>query len=375
MSTKVKGEAIKEGSVPLSALADEVKDKIENAGGYEFLLDIGNDTEEHIANWVKICNDSRFYYPESGTYPNYKGNCTFQIGAGIIQFEYSVLEHDMGNIRVGGTIFSSYNDVEEFPIGNYIKTNVATNDPTTITIGQCTFLTKSGADWNAQEGEAGYIENRTHYLEHTEVLNIQTKHHSNINVSEYAYLEFFINGHYEIQIKVQDGYFEKVLDKYTNPYDTHPYFSGQIENGVLYFDIDDWEDADPIVQIIGPKYIKLSEGFIPDTVVKTVPQTLTDVNKNQALTNLGIDPVVWKYICNPFLINNYTSCPEELLDEEGNLKYQIPSMYIVHYNGEYCGPISWISARAMGTFYNNGSYFEANLDNDGEFTITQMTTE
>lgn len=33
MSTKVKGEAIKEGSIHMSALADEVKDKIENAGG------------------------------------------------------------------------------------------------------------------------------------------------------------------------------------------------------------------------------------------------------------------------------------------------------------------------------------------------------
>lgn len=32
MATKVKGEAIKEGSIPLSALADDVKDKIENAG-------------------------------------------------------------------------------------------------------------------------------------------------------------------------------------------------------------------------------------------------------------------------------------------------------------------------------------------------------
>ena len=31
MATKVKGEAIKEGSIPLSALSNEVKNKIENA--------------------------------------------------------------------------------------------------------------------------------------------------------------------------------------------------------------------------------------------------------------------------------------------------------------------------------------------------------
>ncbi len=33
MTTKVKGEAIKEGSIPYNALATEVKNKIENAGG------------------------------------------------------------------------------------------------------------------------------------------------------------------------------------------------------------------------------------------------------------------------------------------------------------------------------------------------------
>ena len=33
MATKVKGGAIKEGSIPLSALSAEVKNKIENAGG------------------------------------------------------------------------------------------------------------------------------------------------------------------------------------------------------------------------------------------------------------------------------------------------------------------------------------------------------
>ena len=32
--------------------------------------------------------------------------------------------------------------------------------------------------------------------------------------------------------------------------------------------------------------------YLLDTVVKTTPQTLSDTDKNQALTNLGIDPVV-----------------------------------------------------------------------------------
>ena len=149
----------------------------------------------------------------------------------------------------------------------------------------------SFADWNAQEGESGYIKNKTHYQDRIELLHIQTKHYSNINVSEYAYLEFFINGQYEVEIVVQDDYFEKLLDKYTNSYGSHPNFSGAIENGILYFDIDDWDDEDPIVQIIGLKYIKLSENYLPDTVIKTTPQTLSDTDKNQALDNLGIQIV------------------------------------------------------------------------------------
>ena len=121
--------------------------------------------------------------------------------------------------------------------------------------------------------------------------------------------------------------------------------------------------------------IALSSEFIPDTVLKTTPQTLSDTDKNQALANLGIDPIVWKYMCAPLPINDQDNCPEELLDERGNLKYQIPSMYIVHRGGKYCGPVSWVGERDMSTFYNNGSYFEVNLDDSGVFTITQMTAE
>ena len=86
-----------------------------------------------------------------------------------------------------------------------------------------------------------------------------------------------------------------------------------------------------------------------------------------------IDPVVWKYMCNPLPINDQDTCPNELLDEQGNLKYQIKSMYIVHYNGKYYGPISRIDKRSMCTFNNNGSHFEVNLDDDGYFSVTEMT--
>ena len=47
MATKVKGDAIKEGSIPLSALATEVKDKIENAGGADW------NAQEGDAGYIK----------------------------------------------------------------------------------------------------------------------------------------------------------------------------------------------------------------------------------------------------------------------------------------------------------------------------------
>ena len=47
----------------------------------------------------------------------------------------------------------------------------------------------------------------------------------------------------------------------------------------------------------------LSSEFISDTVIKTTPQKLSDADKNQALSNLGIDPVALKYMINPLVIN------------------------------------------------------------------------
>lgn len=75
---------------------------------------------------------------------------------------------------------------------------------------------------------------------------------------------------------------------------------------------------------------------IPDTVIKTTPQTLSDTDKNQALANLGIDPVVWKYLCNPFIVKQGSKFPDELLAEgvELDSKYHIPAMYRIFIEDE-----------------------------------------
>jgi hypothetical protein len=277
LSGDIEGSNIKEGSIPLSALSTEVKDKIENAGGYEFLLDIGNDTEEHIANWVKICNDSRFYTNEMEQYPTYKGICTLLIAAGVIKFEYSVFGFDLGNICVEGPIVFSYNDIEEFPKGNFIKTNVATNDPTTITIDQGTFST-SGADWNAKEGEAGYIKNKP-------FRKIKSKYNEISNINSY-----FI---------ITEGAFYPTNDlfiKYNNKTvllakEKQEIYWGdgttvQIHDATFFLS----DDGESNIIVVGEcefdfeLIIALSSEFI----------SISDAFLNQALTNLGIDNT--KYI-------------------------------------------------------------------------------
>ena len=75
-------------------------------------------------------------------------------------------------------------------------------------------------------------------------------------------------------------------------------------------------------------YKQVREDQIHNKVIKTTPQTLTDTDKNQALANLGIDPIVWKYICNPFILQTGRELPDELLTEDRqDFKYKIDGMY------------------------------------------------
>lgn len=79
---------------------------------------------------------------------------------------------------------------------------------------------------------------------------------------------------------------------------------------------------------------------------KTAPESnnvLWDDGKNLKINRNGnwettIDPVVWKYMCDPLVIKAGESVPEELIgkfnEEEGdryNLKYPYKNMYVIEY--------------------------------------------
>ena len=53
---------------------------------------------------------------------------------------------------------------------------------------------------------------------------------------------------------------------------------------------------------------KIKEGSIPLSALAP----LNDTDKNQVLANLGIDPVVWKYLCNPYIIRVGVQLTDEI---------------------------------------------------------------
>lgn len=187
MSTKVRGDKIKEGSIPLSALSNEVKDKIENAGG--------------------------------------------------------------------------------------------------------------GADWNAQEGDAGYIENKPFYTK-GDTRQIDVDGDYIISISD-------INTGDKIDISWDLIYYDGKIFRGSTSFVTQ-------EQSTTYYEKDDfiingagvWLEMyvsgacdslyGKVTVIVNSEVKTLEEKYIPDTVLKTFPQTLSDTDKNQALANLGIDNT--KYI-------------------------------------------------------------------------------
>lgn len=260
MSTKVKGGAIKEGSIPLSALSNEVKDKIENAGG--------------------------------------------------------------------------------------------------------------GADWNAKEGEAGYIENKPFEYRYSYKEDINTEFTSSDMTQDFfIFSEEDIHKNFTLRYtgelyyndlgssivyKIGDTGGSILVNKlYESFSDSNFSVSCYYDDSELgYFisvtynkgkDDPKYEVRNANIEIIvDEKIVKIDEKYLSDTVLKTTPQTLSDDAKNQALANLGIDPVVLKYLVNPFILGEYIlTIPLELRDiilgdyseEFGYTLKPIASSLIKIYNG------------------------------------------
>lgn len=318
MSTKVKGEAIKEGSIPMSALSTEVKNKIENAGGGSSATPDW-DAKEGEVGYIKnrICyddtnKDDLSYYEERNSTKFDTFVESYIKWDGVRDYVYSVCQvyelmnayievpSDIDNDRGG---YSSYETIK-LPKSFYVYEDG-------VIFEKDTPLAKIVLTWN--------------------------------NDDEIAYL-YFIN------------YPSDVMEFETS--DVKFYFEGDIN-----------------IKTIESK-------LLPNTVLKTTPQTLSDADKNQALTNLGIDPVVWKYMCNPCIIKSGNKVPEELIgdfDEEEQcfyFKYPYKNMYVVEFRGHRINltDATVISIKADGCIENatneiNIVNVEVWIDKDKEWYV------
>lgn len=145
-------------------------------------------------------------------------------------------------------------------------------------------------DWNAQEGEAGYIENRPFerkniepFISNNEVvyntpdlMDVYIQCYDSIYSFPFGYDDYgiFIESEKEIyiveddvSIKARRSEYEIRVQNLTNELDVN-----YITNLITVFYVDR----------------KLNQSDIDNTVIKTTPQTLSDDDKNQALANLGI---------------------------------------------------------------------------------------
>lgn len=338
MATKVKGESIKEGSIPLSALSDDVM-KYSKYGLYNYYGTLGNGVTEITINGIKrgvvVCYNNEMRYIET--------HKTAQLD----------------KLFNGPPASLSFDDKD----GNHVLSILDNNNQYVLDIfGGYSPLY---ADWNSDDNINGIsgmvkIDNRTHFTSrfiYDKTVDNTIVYVGNINVrTNDVYIRDYIANKY-VKLSNTDAtnvWLPSGLDntEYLVSYN-------RIDNTVSIHSkttdaIDPYNNLKSL-DIVA--VVKLEDIYIPDTIAR----------KSEVQ---GFDPVVWKYICNPLLINNYDICPDELLDDKGNLKYKIPSMYIVHYSGEYCGPISSVDDRFMYTLYNKGTWYKVELTDDKEFRIT-----
>ena len=210
-------------------------------------------------------------------------------------------------------------------------------------------------DWNAQKGEAGYIENKpfstkinTTVYEFTNGKGVQDNDNMNIHVVDEDGNPFDIicfRTPYDF-IKINDG---DTYDYENSPLKTNrrgvhiirvKYTNGWLDITLDNIDYNnylvDWFNYDCYV---GPytannNLIEIPHYYIPDTIIKTTPQSLSDTAKNQVKENLGISTPDWnakagepEYIENKPFEENYilkvTSAGTYTYTGYGNITYRV----------------------------------------------------
>ena len=365
----IEGSNIKEGSIPLSALADDAKN-IPNLGivirSLNFTL-----SEEETERTLKVLH-------------LYKGN--------LIKISFS---YDDGELIIDGDhIFfidnslDSYNDfiLNCLDLNMYIGVSTEGLSTYRTIIEEISHPTP---DWNAQVGEAGYIENKpfsidyitisdnpvisnmsTAGFENSETYEVSAQYASYMNIIGLCYEHNGYNGMVYVPIKYGEitTFYQTLYNKGISYQITIKIDAAYGPTGVRQIKVKSGSKITKIIGVAG--FNKIDEKFIPNTVLKTTPQTLSNTDKNQALANLGIDPVVWKYMCEPYVINEAEpqgSIPEELIpiifDIDGNLRGIVQKLIVLN-----SGPIhNWDGNKLYGA-----NDYGISIGTDGNWERTDL---
>jgi hypothetical protein len=149
------------------------------------------------------------------------------------------------------------------------------------------------ADWNAQEGEAGYIENKPYkkfnssiekYEENSLVFSRPEDEAASMLLN-YKTINGYIEKYHELyKLNGKDFEFREGTARFTITY----------SNGMYYLSSNRY-NADDLLSMIENKELSIffiidgiDDIYLTDNVIKTTPQTLSDDAKNQVKENLGI---------------------------------------------------------------------------------------
>lgn len=311
MATKIKGEAIKEGSIGLNALSNNAIKELNRYGLYNYYGTLGNGVTE-----INIEGS------EYGIYVYYNNKIRY-----ISSNETAQLNKVFG----GATASLSFNSNKVSILDNsnsYILDIFGGYHPLR-------------ADWNGDYNigdvsEMVQIYNRTHFsskLIYDKTVDNIVLYRQDYNVDTN---DVYIRDATNKYVKLSNTDSTKVLLYSSLDLNEYLVSYNAINKTVSIYSettdvIDPWGDFE-YLDIIA--VVKLEDMYIPDTIARK-----SDIP--------DIDPVVWKYMLNPLVIKEGDKVPEELIgdfaEDEGdryNLKYPYLNMYLFKYNDTTFRPSS-----------------------------------
>lgn len=375
MSSKISinGEKIKDGSILLSALGDDVKDKLNKIFimPEDFIEEEYNEPDEDgslgkikqvyvtdilenrynkikvdgilgdiniLDGLINITAKSEVFQSEQKR-DSWKRDSYIEVFIRVQDCKFKQLAYLNKSPFVTLTDAANINGDIRY---NFVKS--VTNSEITIPEENKQLFKKnmgSFANWNAQEGEAGYIEN---------------KPFGEIFKEVEWYLEEYGSYYYCVEVSNQikiDGIVYDISEDVIN-------INGNgfmvAEDGIRVYGVDE----DYLKSVLVKIETKMDEKYLPNTVLKTTPQTLENTAKNQALANLGIDPVVMKYLANPFIIrieDGDCYVPEELVGSPV-ISAGVPE---IKYEWKYLNPAMYIGYDGMTMNYDTVTLYEGEV--------------